>query len=351
MRVAFVSMETTHHGETPARRRTRRTARLLADRGHDVTVLSAKWWEGGFREFDDEGITYRGIVDRPSRRAFASKLPFALQRLDPEVVQAVVTPPLGAAAAAVACRVKRRPLLLDWWDVDPGAGGPYKRAIRGANRVLTPSRTVKTQVRQRGANGSDVRVVPESVDYSLVRSAGVDDRFDVVYSRPLDADANVETLLLALAELRRRDWRVAVVGDGPARVDAEEAAADLRIDDRVEFLGSLPIEKRVEIFKGTHVFAQTARYEPFAHDLLWALACGCVGLVEYQADSSAHELVEGRERSTLVTSPQELADEIVAAGRLERRSVDDRFEEYDRRAVLEQYLDCYRDEIEAYGLF
>ncbi|MEF8781304.1 MAG: glycosyltransferase, partial [Haloferacaceae archaeon] len=302
MRVAFVSMETTHHGETPARRRTRRTARLLAARGHEVTVLCARWWDADFREFEEDRITYRGLVERPSSRAFAAKVPLALRRLDPDVVQAVATPPIGAVAAGVACRLGRRPLLLDWWDVPPEAEGRYGRAIRGANRVLTPSRTIKTQVRERGADGSQVRVIPESIDYSLVRSADVDDRFDVVYSRPLDADANVETLLLALAELRRRDWHAAILGDGPARAVAEETAADLRIDDRVHFLGELPIEKRVEIFKGTHVFAQTARYEPFATDLLWALACGCVGLVEYQADSSAHELVEGRDRSTRVTS-------------------------------------------------
>lgn len=315
-----------------------------------MTVLSSRWWDADFREFEEDGITYRGIADRPSARAFAAKVPFALRRLDPDVVQARATPPGAAVAAGMACRLKRRPLVLDWWDVAPGANGNYRRAIGAANRILTPSRTVKTQVRERGADASKVRVIPESIDYSLVRSADVDERFDVVYARPLDADANVETFLLALAELRRRDWRAAVVGDGPARSVAEETAADLRIDDRVHFLGELPIEERVGIFKGTHVFAQTARYEPFATDLLWALAAGCVALVEYQADSSAHELVEGRERSKLVTSPQELAEEIAAAGNLQRRSVDDRFEEYDHGAVLERYLDCYRTEIEAYGL-
>jgi glycosyltransferase involved in cell wall biosynthesis len=119
-------------------------------------------------------------------------------------------------------------------------------------------------------------------------------------------------------------------------------ARDLRIDDRVSFLGDLSRRERVEIFKGTHVVAATATWEAFATELLWALACGCVALVEYQADSSAHELVEGRERGRLVTSPAELADEFVAVGDLPRRTVDPDFAEYDHDPVVDRYVRAYR---------
>jgi len=169
----------------------------------------------------------------------------------------------------------------------------YRLLARRADAVTTPSRTTKTRVREYGAAGEDVRVLPESIDFDLVESAGVDDRFDAVYARRLDRHANVETFLLGLAELRDRDWTAAVVGDGPERARIESTASDLRIDDRVSFLGDLPLRERVELFKGTHVAVATATWETFATDLLWALACGCVALVEYQADSSAHELVEG----------------------------------------------------------
>jgi len=188
-----------------------------------------------------------------------------------------------------------------------------------------------------------VRVLPESIDFDLVESAGVDDRFDAVYARRLDRHANVETFLLGLAELRDRDWTAAVVGDGPERARIESTASDLRIDDRVSFLGDLPLRERVELFKGTHVAVATATWETFATDLLWALACGCVALVEYQADSSAHELVEGRQRGRLVTSPAELADEFVAVGDLDRKAVERDFASYDHDAVLDRVVDAYRE--------
>jgi glycosyltransferase involved in cell wall biosynthesis len=351
MRVAVVSMWTSHLRDVPAARRTRRTARLLAARGHDVTVCCARWWEGTARTFTVEGVDYRAVADDPAPGRFGTNLLSTLVRVSPDVIQVVATPPSHVVAASVVGTLLRTPVVADWWADDETTPAWRRRlAARAPAAVLTPSRTVKTHVRELGADEDGVHVVPESVDFSLVRDAPVDDRFDVVYARDLDEDANVESFLLALAELRDRDWRAAVVGDGPERAAAESTAADLRIDDRVSFLGDLPREERVPILKGAHVFAQTASRESFATDLLWALACGCVGVVEYQAGSSAHELVEGRERGVRVTNPQELADEIVAATALPHRTVDPDFEDYDDRVVLERYLDCYRRLREAKGL-
>jgi len=343
MRVAFVSLFAPGHGDTPARSRTRRFARGLADRGHDVVWLCARWWGGDHDAFEDEGIAYRSVTTEPSPSAFAARLPLALRRIDPDVVHAVNSPPTPGIAATVGGALSRTPVLVDWWrDHLADSRRRYRPLARRADIVTTPSRTTKTRVREHGADDDDVRVIPESIDFDLVEEAGVDDRFDAVYARRLDRHANVETFLLGLAELRDRDWTAAVVGDGPERERIESTASDLRIDDRVSFFGDPPLRERVELFKGTHVAVATATWETFATDLLWALACGCVALVEYQADSSAHELVEGRRRGRLVTSPAELADEFVAVGDLDRKSVERDFAAYDHDAVLDRVVDAYR---------
>jgi len=343
MRVAFVSLFAPGHGDTPARTRTRRVAEGLADRGHEVTWLCARWWGGDHDRFEENGITYRSVTAEPSPGPFATRLPLALRRLLPDVVHAVNTPPTPGLAATVGGALSRVPVVVDWWRDHPAdSRRRYRLLARSADAITAPSRTTKTRVREHGAVGDDVRVVPESIDFDLVEDAAVDDRFDAVYARRLDRHANVETFLLGLAELRGRDWTAAVVGDGPERARLEAMASDLRIDDRVSFLGDLSRRDRVSLFKGTHVVAATATWETFATELLWALACGCVALVEYQADSSAHELVEGRKRGRLVTSPAELADEFVAVDAFERRSIDRDFAAYDHDAVLDRYLEVYR---------
>jgi glycosyltransferase involved in cell wall biosynthesis len=355
VRIAFVTMTTARHVDDWYARRVRSVAERLAARGHDVVCCCAQWWDGDHPAFDFEGVTYRRVTAERTPRAFVAKLPFVLSSVRPEVVHVATRPPLAVPAARAAARLRRTPVVAEWWDFpdrnDDEEVWERSWAVRSPTAVVVPSRTVATTVREYGADPDDVTVIPDGIDMATVRDAPADTRADLVYARPLDAHANVEEFLLALAELRDRDWRAAIIGDGPARPDAERTASDLRIDDRIEFLGDLPPAEQIPILKGAHVFAQTATWEPFATGLLRALACGCVGVVEYQSESAAHELVEGDSRGSLVTGPVELADEIVAAADVERWSIDEGYADYDHEAVVSRYVHRYERAVEGYGFF
>jgi len=357
MRIALVSLYTLHTRDTFVTRRLARLAGLLAKRDHDVHVLCGRWWDGSHPTFEQDDITYRAVDGDFSSRLFVSKLPFALRRTDPDVVHVPNSPVSHARAAKAACRLLRTPLVVDWWADQIGeSDSDYRKLARSANALVVPSETVKTIVRGHGAADSDIRKIPPSIDFSLVEATDPDDRVDYVYSRRLDEDANVETFLLALAELRTREWQAAVIGDGIALDDAKRTARDLRIQDRVAFRGTLPEANRVAIFKGARVFAQTASHEPFATELLWALACGCVGIAEYQADSAAHELIERKSRlantqGSLVSTPQELAEEIIKAESMTHQTVNSNYSVYDHEPVIDQYLDCYEMVVDDYGFF
>jgi glycosyltransferase involved in cell wall biosynthesis len=247
----------------------------------------------------------------------------------------VVSARLGATLA-------RAPLVVDWYGDEP-LGDLRERAARLPDRVVSPSQLVRREVRELGASEEDTLVVPESVEMDRVRSTEPNGEADIVAARRLDEGANLESFLLALAEYRQRGWQATVVGDGPERAAYEQQAADLRIDDRVEFVGSLSREERIARYRSAHVFVHTARREQFATELLWALACGCVGVVEYQAGSAAHELVERRERGYRATSPEEITDALEDASEFERWSVDESMAQYDTESVTERWLSVYRD--------
>jgi len=350
MHVAFVAPETIYHRETDATERIHRTTRLLAGRGHRVTVACTPWWENpeDVREFEaeDAPITYRRVTTGTDGRRFALKLPMALRTMDADVIHADASSPGAVVAAGGGTRLSQTPLVVEWYDALP-TGRFGSRAATTGRRAVVPSRLVKRRLREAGADGDDVTVIPDPVNVELVRSVDPDPAFDnhLVYSRHLDDAANLETLLLGLAEFREFDWSATVVGDGPKRESYERQARDLRIDDRVQFLGERSREERIAIYRAAHVFVQTARQCVFPTEMLWALCAGCVGVVEYHAESSAHELVEGRERGFRITSPGELADVIPEAGDLERRDHDPDFDDLDEREVLEAYLQVYRDVI------
>lgn len=352
MRIAFVSFETVHHRDTETNERLQGVIDLLRDRGHDVHVCCAQFWPGEYGKLERDGIVYHGVsVGLEARRSFLLRLPFVLRAIDPDVIHAGAEPPSQVLSANWGSRLSRVPLLVEWY----GDGGiPDDRWHRWAtsrpDRIVTPSRLVRTWVRERGATGDQVEVIPNHVDVERIESIAPGDRTDVVYARRLDEAANLESLLLGLAELRGRNWTATIVGDGPERETYEGLASDLRIDDRLTFAGACSRDERIAIYRGAHVFAQTADHCVFPTELLWGLAAGCVGIVEYHADSSAHELVEGRRRGFRTTSEGELADAILDAGDLEYRDYDGDFASFDRRPILERYLQDYRDLREEYGL-
>ncbi|MEF8843074.1 MAG: glycosyltransferase family 4 protein [Haloarculaceae archaeon] len=342
MRVAVVAARTGRYVDRDGVARTERVARGLAARGHDVTVYCTGWWEGYDEYRETDRVTYRAVTVSPADASFVARVPGLLAVDRPDVVHARPAPPAAVIAARAGARLARTALVVDWYGDDP-SGRLSRRAARAGDRVVTPSRLVGTWVRELGATEEQTHVVPEMLDLSLVRSTEPDGDADIVAARHLDGSANLESLFLALAELRGREWTATVIGDGPARAAYEAQAADLRIDDRVAFVGALPREERLARYRAAHVFVHTATWEPFATELLWAMACGCVGVVEYQEDSAAHELVERRERGFRATTPEEIEDAIVDAGDLPEWTVDESFEAFDHDAVVERWLDCYRE--------
>ena len=353
MRVALVTMETNRQVATDSNRRFERLAYQLSEAGHEVTVFCAQWWEGDHRAFEVNGIRYRRVTTHHSVTAFALKLPFALARYNPDLIHAEAGPPQQVVAASAAGTLVRAPLVVEWFGDDEldTTARTTRWAATDPQLVITPSEMVRTSVRELGAADEHTTIIPESIDFSMVETAAPADEVDVAYAHPLDESANIESLLLGLAELRDKDWTATVIGDGPKRSAYEQQAADLRIDDRLTFVGAADREKRLSIYSGAHAFVQTASTEYFATELLWALAAGCVGIVEYQAESSAHELIENYERSFRVTNPQQLADAIVDAGRFDRRSLDQTWRHYDHDEVLEEYLAAYDRLVDEFGVF
>lgn len=347
MQVAVVVEETTPLADADERAvaRVERTARSLAARGHDVTVYCTGWW-GDRLDYsltrERDGVTYHAVTVAPATTSYHARVPALLARARPDAVHAV-----GGASVLLAARLgatlARAALVVDWFGEDPPDDPGVGRALRAADRVVTPSELVRTRVRERGVTEASAVVVPEAIDFDRVRTVEpVADPPDVVAATRLDGNANLESVLLGLAELRNRDWSATVVGDGPAREAYEQQAADLSIDGRVTFAGDLPRDERLAVYRGAHVFCQTAVDEVFPIELLWALACGCVGVVEYQADSAAHELVERRERGFRVSTPEEISERIAAAGEFEEWTVDERLEAFDVAAVADRWRDCYR---------
>lgn len=336
MRVALVAMRTVHRAETRGARRVQWLAQALEAAGHDVTVFCTQWWEGYRETFVQEGISYRGVTTAVAPASFATRLPVLLARWRPDLIHAWGVPPATVVAAAAGSRLARVPLVADLFgDEDYPDTHRGRAALRVPDLTVAPSELVLSRLRDAGRGGPTARL-PEPIDFELVASTPPVEGTELVYGRHLDDDANLGSLLLALADLDG-EIGATVVGEGPALERYRAQASDLGLTG-VEFVGDAPRRERVALYRGARTFVHTATWAPFADELCWGLACGCVGVVEYQADSAAHELVDGHERGLLATDDEAVTDALREARSFPHQTSDESFATYDRDAVLDTYL-------------
>ncbi len=86
----------------------------------------------------------------------------------------------------------------------------------------------------------------------------------------------VPILLRALAELADDNWRLTIVGDGDRRKEYEKLAAELRLTDKIEFLGRLDDSELVRSYQNADllILPSINTNEAFGIVLIEALACG-----------------------------------------------------------------------------
>jgi glycosyltransferase involved in cell wall biosynthesis len=342
MQVGIVARFTSSYVDRDGIVRTEAVARNLATIGHDVTVYCTGWWPEQEETREIDGVTYRAVTISPTQTSFLFRVAILLAIDRPDVVHLTPDSSATVLSARLGATFAGAPLIVDWYGDEPLRA--YKRrAARIPDRVVCPSELVRRDVRELGASERETLVIPEAVDMDLIRSTEPAGETDIITARRLDSDANLESFLLSLAEYRQRGWQATVIGDGPKREVYEQQAADLRIDDRVEFVGSLTREESLARYRAAHVFIHTAEREPFATELCWALACGCVGIIEYQAASAAHELIELYQRGVRATSPQEITDALGTVSEFTRLDIDESMAKYDREAVSQRWLSVYRE--------
>ncbi|MFA9515713.1 glycosyltransferase family 4 protein [Halopenitus sp. H-Gu1] len=156
--------------------------------------------------------------------------------------------------------------------------------------------------------------------------------FRVVYVGSVVPRKDVRTLLAALSRLDAPridpvdsagtdediDWRLTVVGDRSANAeyaaDVASRARELGIDDRVEFLGTVPDRVLEDVLESAHVCCVPSRYEAFGMAYLEAMERGAVpiagsvgGASEFLTDGTNGVLVEPADPAALADHLSRLA--------------------------------------------
>jgi len=153
------------------------------------------------------------------------------------------------------------------------------RALRGARRVLSPSEFLRGLAVGWGVDPGRIDVVPNAVPpipelpprdelrAELALAGNV-----LAFAGRLGIQKSLHVALEAVAAVP--DVTLAIAGDGPEREPLERRAAQLGLDGRARFLGRLPRDGVLRLYRAADAALLSSSWENFPHSVVEALAVG-----------------------------------------------------------------------------
>jgi colanic acid biosynthesis glycosyl transferase WcaI len=245
----------------------------------DITVVTGKLRTGpNEARVTHDGVAIVRVTSTTFRRAniWLRALNYATYLLSsalaglrvpkPDIVLCMTDPPVIADVALIAARRFKAPLVVISQDVFPEIAielkrlenplviGLLRRAIRfylqRADRIVAIGETMRKRLEEKGAPAERLRVIPNWADTETLTpqprhnewsaAQGFDDRFVVMHSGNIGYAQNLDALVRSATSLRDANVTIALVGDGARRIELEELARSLGVDDVVCFLPYQP---------------------------------------------------------------------------------------------------------------
>jgi glycosyltransferase involved in cell wall biosynthesis len=177
-------------------------------------------------------------------------------------------------------------------------------ALRRARHVFCPSAYLRDVALRWGLDPQRVFVLPNPAPTipdlaprdELRRELGLEGNA-LVFAGRLGPQKAVGVLLDALVDAD--GVTLAIAGDGPERGTLERRVGELGLDGCVRFLGSVPRETVLRLFRAADVSVLPSAWENFPHTVVEALAVGCPVIAT--AVGGVPEVVRDGENGLLVT--------------------------------------------------
>lgn len=352
-------------------------ARTLAGMGNQVTVLTAGF-RGLPRQQELDGvrvIRLPGLRRKLDRSTALEQFVFMkvaaiwgffwARQLHPDFVLAFFGMPSGAAVwwwsffmrlpYAICLRGGDVPGFrpYDFGFLHRLMGPLLRRVWRRAAVVVANSQGLRQLAADFDAE-VPIRVIPNGVDLEGFQNPQRDWKparllfvGRIVYQKGLDL------LLDALGRLRKLDWQLELVGDGPRRERLEDQAARLGIAKRVQFHGWQPRQALPGIFSAANLFVYPSRHEGMPNAVLEAMASGLPvvatripGNEELVEEGKTGRLVPPEDAVALQAALESLikdAKRRQAMGAAARRKVEAK---YSWQGVAQAYLDLIQGVLE-----
>jgi glycosyltransferase involved in cell wall biosynthesis len=275
-------------------RRIRAMSHHLAERGHDVHILTSQIEGTSAGAQDEDGVTVHRLASRFRLKRLYNpplvKTPGvakAIEKLAPDVVDYHFR---WSGSYTRPVRRMQGPASVITYHNTYGEGRGllgalsrlndrlYMRTLRTADRIVAVSRFLRDDLAAHGAQQDKLRIVPNGIDaHALLNEVGapelhVDGPFVVAVGR-LVAVKGLDILVEALAKAPKH-LHLVIIGQGPEGRPLERQAQRLGLAERVHLTGWIDEKEKVRLLKAALAYVHPARFEAFGLSVLEAMAAG-----------------------------------------------------------------------------
>ena len=202
-----------------------------------------------------------------------------------------------------------------------------EKIYEDADLITVPSGFAARSFLEMGIPAEKMRTIPYGVRLERFRPTGEPpkDRFEVLFAGGVSLRKGVPYLLEAFAKLQHPAKRLRVAG--AIRPDFEAVLARLP-QENVEFLGSVPQDRMIELMSTSHVMVLPSIEEGLALVQGQAMACGCpviastnTGSEDLYTDGVEGFIVPIRDPAAMTQRMQQIADDPALRQRMSEASL------------------------------
>ena len=260
---------------------------------------------------------------------------------DPNIVHAHYASSYGLLG--ILSRFK--PFILSVWGSDIYYF-PYKNklnkwllklVIKNSDKVCSTSFAMKKIIEEE-YNRVDVKIISFGVDTKLFKPKLNNENFIVGTIKSIEDHNGIDCLIDAakiVIEDYRKDINFHIIGDGSLRKDMEKKAKNLKLENKIKFVGFVKHENVIKYYNELSIFIAVSKRESFGVSILEAASCGIPsitsnvgGLVEVNIDNETGLLINPDDPSVLASSIVKLYNDIdlrLKLGNNARKRVEKKF--------------------------
>jgi len=145
-----------------------------------------------------------------------------------------------------------------------------------AKTVTTNSEGLKILAKKTSTN-QKIEVIYNGVDtkeFKPAKNKKFGKTLKIICVARLIKRKGIDYLLKALGELKNKDYLLTIIGDGNEKENLKQLAKELKIKDKVNFLGAIPHSKMACYYQQNDLFVLPSLNEGMSNTILEAMACG-----------------------------------------------------------------------------